>query len=642
MNPIDPSQVRAALTKLGDSPKGAQSLMTHINEQYTSLCPECKQQGIARWFAWDRDTQQPFFKSVHCVNCGADQQGPADESDTLEKNLNPTTGLAYHVALERAAAQDESIRSRISELVSLYTARNLSALMDIIHRLPSASPLPDVRRVLTALVIDALDQGSNLVPYGNEDIRPKSLRPSKLFLEYNIWDRMENAMRIYASQTQLRPFAQIPAPSLQSFLSNDRGYILIANTLHSVISRLPSQEIKLVILHPEIPEVAYRALSSLWSTWLWKSERLPAALRAFMGRRRLDPDWHQRDLKTTLKNLEPALHEHAKILCPSTSNAIPDLYNILKCARELNYDVNNWLDTGAEGYRFIFESSSAINYELTLTPEQHFVSTLERRGEPSSLQRLKAAYLVEEPAADMHNLPERLSSEFTLIEDADLVWLQTSRNAQQPLADRVEETILHLLQKQSIWERELLEEEIYAQYNGVNSPEPELINVCINAYTVTNLTNTLSLRPEDTPKTRRAELRDSRTQIEQLGIHLGFTVGRRLNSDIVWKEPGKVPYLFRFSSTALLTPHLLNVSRMRNSERRCLVLPGGRASLVALKLRRDPRLQQAIIRNNWVFIKFRHLRRMLAEIKHRGEIDFYLGLDPIVEKDSAQIPLPLE
>jgi hypothetical protein len=361
-----------------------------------------------------------------------------------------------------------------------------------------------------------------------------------------------------------------------------------------------------------------------------------------MGRRRLDPDWHQRDLKTTLKNLAPALHKHAKILCPSTTYAIPDLYNILKCARELNYDVNNWLDTGAEGYRFIFESSSAINYELTLTPEQHFVSTLERRGEPCSLQRLKAAYLVEEPAADIHNLPERLSSDFTLIEDADLIWLQTSRNAQQPLADRVEETILHLLQKQSIWERELLEEEIYAQYNGVNSPEPELVNVCINAYTVTNLTNTLSLRPEDTPKTRRAELRDSRTQIEQLGIHLGFTVGRRLNSDIVWKEPGKVPYLFRFSSTALLTPHLLNVSRMRNSERRCLVLPGGRASLVALKLRRDPRLQQAIIRNNWVFIKFRHLRRMLAEIKHRGEIDFYLGLDPIVEKDSAQIPLPLE
>ncbi len=63
---------------------------------------------------------------------------------------------------------------------------------------------------------------------------------------------------------------------------------------------------------------------------------------------------------------------------------------------------------------------------------------------------------------------------------------------------------------------------------------------------------------------------------------------------------------------------------------------------MVLKLRRDPRLQQAIKHYNWVFIKLRHLRHMLDEIKHRGEIDFYLGLDPVVEKDTAQIALPLE
>jgi hypothetical protein len=130
-------------------------------------------------------------------------------------------------------------------------------------------------------------------------------------------------------------------------------------------------------------------------------------------------------------------------------------------------------------------------------------------------------------------------------------------------------------------------------------------------------------------------------QIEQLGIHLGFTVGRRLSGDIVWKEPVKTPYLFRFSSTALLTPHLKFVSTTQR-QRRCLVLPGGRAALVEIKLRRDPRLRQAMEQNNWVFIKFRHLRRMLVEVKHRGEIDFYLGLDPIVEKDTAQIPLPFD
>ncbi len=361
-----------------------------------------------------------------------------------------------------------------------------------------------------------------------------------------------------------------------------------------------------------------------------------------MGRRRMDPEWHLRDLKSTLLDLIPALHSDAKILCPSTTNSVSDLFDILKCTRELGYGVNHWLDTSTEGYRFLFQAANGSDIDTATSPQQHYIYTLERRGEPCLLQRLEAAYLVEQPNADPNNLPDQLSSAFTFIKDTKLVWLQNDHNALQPLADRVEEAILQRLQKQSLWDREQLEGEVYTQFNGIQTPESELVNVCINAYTMTNLTNTLSLRPEDTPKTRRSELRDSRTQIEQLGIQLGFTVGRRLNSDIVWKEPGKVPYLFRFSSTALLTPHLLNVSRMRTSERRCLVLPGGRAALVALKLRRDPRLRQAIAQENWVFIKFRHLRRMLQEIKHRGEIDFYLGLDPIVEMDSAQIPLPLE
>jgi hypothetical protein len=641
-NPVDVGQIRAALTRLGNSLKGNQSLESHIHQQYLTKCPDCAQEAVALWFAWDRDTQQPFYKSVRCINCGTERDGPADNSDALPRNLNPTTGLAYHVALERAAANNESIRTRIGELVSLYTERNLSALMDIIHRLPQASPSPDIRRILTAFIIEALDRGSSLIPYSNPDLRPKSLRPPRLFMEYNIWFLVENAMHKYASQSQLNPLPHAPATSLQSLISSDHGYILIANTLKSIVSRLPENEVKLVILHHEIPDVVYWALSSLWSTWLWKSERLPSAFRTYMGRRRIDQEWHQRDLRSTFEDLKPSLHNNAKILCPSSNNSISVLEDILFSARTSGYRVNAWLDTGTEGYRLMMVPGTDDDTDTPASPTEYYRQVLQERGEPCSLQQLNAAYLIAEPYADSEIIPAQFTSEFKLLGDDDLVWLQNERNVAKPLADRVEETILQLLQKKPEWTREQLEAEIYTLYTGPQTPEPELVNICINAYTITNLNNTLSLRPEDTPKTRRSELRESRNKIEQLGMQLGFSVARRLNSDIVWKEPQKVPYLFRFTSTALLTSHLLNAARMHTSERRCLVLPGGRASLVALKLRRDPRLQQAILRDHWVFIKFRHLRRMLAEIKHRGEIDFYLGLDPIVEMDSAQIPLPLE
>jgi hypothetical protein len=342
----------------------------------------------------------------------------------------------------------------------------------------------------------------------------------------------------------------------------------------------------------------------------------------------------------SVNQLTSLLNENARILAPTSSNTIPSLVNILSPMRRSQYQIEQWLDTGTDGFRFLFQYDITDSKTL-LQPMNHFVHTLEQRGEPCTLRRLKAAYLIENPDATLDDLPSDFDSHLTFLPDTDLVWLRNEQKTAKPLADRVEETTLKLLQGQNRWERDHLEEEIFSNFTGLLSPEPELVNVTITAYTEKADEDTFILRPEDTAKTRRQELRDSRDQIEQLGIQLGFNVRRRLNSDIVWKEPGKVPYLFRFTSTALLASNLMQTTHLRTSERRCLVLPGGRAALVALKMRRDPRLLQAVERDNWVFIKFRHLRRMLTEITHRGEIDFYLGLDPIVEMDTAQIPLPL-
>jgi len=57
-------------------------------------------------------------------------------------------------------------------------------------------------------------------------------------------------------------------------------------------------------------------------------------------------------------------------------------------------------------------------------------------------------------------------------------------------------------------------------------------------------------------------------------------------------------------------------------------------------LRRDPRLARAVETDGWQFIKFRHLRRLVAEEElDRHALKTVLGLDPIVEREAAQIPL---
>jgi hypothetical protein len=69
-------------------------------------------------------------------------------------------------------------------------------------------------------------------------------------------------------------------------------------------------------------------------------------------------------------------------------------------------------------------------------------------------------------------------------------------------------------------------------------------------------------------------------------------------------------------------------------------VPGGRAQLIALKLQRDPRLARAVEADKWQFIKFRHLRRLIAkEELDRHALKTVLGLDPIAEQEAVQIPL---
>jgi hypothetical protein len=71
-----------------------------------------------------------------------------------------------------------------------------------------------------------------------------------------------------------------------------------------------------------------------------------------------------------------------------------------------------------------------------------------------------------------------------------------------------------------------------------------------------------------------------------------------------------------------------------------VVIPGGRAGLIDYKLERDPRLRAAVTQGEWMFLKFRHVRRLLEEpMLDRADLHTVLSRDPIVEQSSAQLPL---
>jgi hypothetical protein len=111
-------------------------------------------------------------------------------------------------------------------------------------------------------------------------------------------------------------------------------------------------------------------------------------------------------------------------------------------------------------------------------------------------------------------------------------------------------------------------------------------------------------------------------------------------TDVWWTVDGEQHYLFRVVCQTVSDP-LEPDSRLVSQAPRCyLVLPGGRSALVRYRLNACPLWAEQIRRCGWQFVKYRHVRRLSRErVVDKHSLLTIVGLDPIVERDEAQIPL---
>ena len=101
----------------------------------------------------------------------------------------------------------------------------------------------------------------------------------------------------------------------------------------------------------------------------------------------------------------------------------------------------------------------------------------------------------------------------------------------------------------------------------------------------------------------------------------------------MWKDNGQVVRVFYLVVSAV-TGRIL-VENQYPLKKCLLVLPGGRAGLLAYKEKRDPKLRQRL--EGWTIVKFR-LMRALADIPvlNRGTFEEQLVSDP-VEQTQGQM-----
>ncbi|NOH01822.1 MAG: hypothetical protein HND47_07595 [Chloroflexi bacterium] len=198
----------------------------------------------------------------------------------------------------------------------------------------------------------------------------------------------------------------------------------------------------------------------------------------------------------------------------------------------------------------------------------------------------------------------------------------------ESLSDRVEVAIVTHLQKNPTAIYLEVEEELYNLFPGLMTPSKGLIYAVLNSYAEKD-GGSWRLRREDLASTRREEMKKVFALLEEIGARLNYASARD-DKVLTWLEDKQPVRKFYVLASALVHRALEH-----SDEQTVMVIPGGRAALVAYKQDRDPSLKERL--KKYRLVKYRPLRSLLElPILTRETFEEQIASDP-VEKSTGQM-----
>jgi len=625
-NPPSQADLRGALADLAAARKGDERLETHLQSLYLTECTKCHRQVPADAFIWERESGVLAARITHCT-CGDNGEYPATEADQARAaSFAATDSMHRSRALERVATPDDPDRIHAEEALECYLPRAVYALVTIINKLDSLSLTNERQRALVALVLTACDEASALWSHPGERPRPKQLTIPPRFLEKNIWRALEHGLELWPGGEQ--PVETVNWPSVPGEAG---GLCLFDGPMRDLAPSLKDTHLGAIVTVLPRPNQAFWTLSALWAGWLWGREAA-APFKSVLHRRRYDWNWHAAALYATLKNLSDRLPLNAPLFASMPEPEPAFLSAALLAAAGAGFELTGLaLRTRHDPAQILWQRrafSHADKEPAGIDAEavhRAIVSALQERGEPVPLLHLYAAGLAA--MADDHSLhwrPEALAQISVPILSAlagpEFVHHGESRNpesglwglvewdtATDSLPDRVEMAVVPFIHKNPGAALRDLETALNAEFSGLLTPSIGMLRAVLASYAV-ETNGGWSLRLEDSPSTRRTDLETAAQVLTSLPVQLGVTIQRQESPHrlILWQDSGETVYAFYLLASAV-TGRILRQNR-HPANRSLLVLPGGRAGLLAYKLDRDPALRS--VAEGWRIVKFRTLRRL--------------------------------
>lgn len=629
-NPLSVADLQAALAELAAAFKGEERLETHIKSLYATRCRVCHQPVSAEAFIWERDQGQPVACLYQCP-CGARGEFPVTEEDLAHlARISATDAIHRARALERVAPLHDPARPLANQALACYLPRALYALFTLINRLERLKVSPARHRAHLVLLLAACDEGNTLWPYPVERPRPRQLTTPPRFLEKNIWLAMERTIQRWTTTAPvaINSWSEGNQPASSSAKAGNLYYFEgPLRQLAPALSLFPPEAIVTVLPRPN---QAFWTLSVLWASWLWGQEAA-APLKTVLHRRRYDWNWHATALYAALKHLPEHLSHQAPFLAILAEPEPSFLSAALLAGAAAGFDLNGLaMRTPQDPLQILWRKRPLPQTqpkEVTHLRLQDAIETLlNQLGEPTSYLRLHAAALYtlavhhalrwqENAIPTLHATIQAALTRPTLIHYSDSpnsetgLWGLKETPTAQPLADRVEIALVSYLHKHPGAHFKQIERFLYDEFRGLSTPSLGLIRAVLTSYAV-ETNGGWSLRPEDAPAQRRADLEIAQSQLTSLGERLGFRIAFTSQPWRVlrWQQAeGEDVYVYHLLASAVIGR--IAYQNCAPALRCVLVLPGGRASLLAYKLERDPALRARL--QGWRVLKFRHLRRLV-------------------------------
>ncbi len=648
-NPPEQSEFTAALADLGAVKKGDERLEGHLQSLYLTLCEKCEQPIYAQAFLWRKGADVPHARIYECKHCGdAGERNITEEDLERVKKIAETDPLHRSRAFEKVVALNDEDRVYAEEAIQHYLPRPLYVLTTIINRLDSLNLSPERKRALTALVLLACDAGNTIWAHPAERPRPKQLSTPNQFREHNVWMELERGLSLWAETGSTVKVETWPTKIPES------GGILIYEGKLKELANVVKKEIPIsaVIGSVPRPNQAFWTLSALWAGWLWGKDAVEP-YKVALRRRRYDWAWNATALHSAFGHLYDLLPDDVLFfgLLPEPEPAF--LASVFTAAGSASFSLQSVaLRTEHDPVQVVWKKSPKqktqnVDSAIVKNAIQEYLKT---RGEPVTYLHVHAAGLIALAEANALKQPEfefdeALRKTHALFEsalkderfthyssgenlDTGLWGIGTDQPKDESLSDRVEMAVVSYLQKNPKAIYLEIENELYPKFTGLFTPSKGLIYAILTSYAEKEA-GCWKLRAEDAASARRAELKGVSALLESFGNKLGYKV-RRDDKLVHWEQDGESARSFYVMASALINRALDAVT-----PETVLVVPGGRAALIAYKQNRDPSLAARLKRHR--VVKYRLLRAISeVPILTRELFDAQIASDPL-EQSSAQM-----